>query len=230
MTRRRCAAGFALAIACLAACAGPARSQGEFVRAIDMLHEPFETKDFTNPMTFKDALQLLYEKFQTRGKEFAILVDVKGFNRVDPDINVYDVQVQLPPVPRQMPTHVALRTMLDQFPVNATFIVRESHIEIVPPSATSIKTLLRKRVLLRVEDVPLRVVLDRLAVQTGAPIILDARVRDKGQERVSLLLNNLSLRDALYVLTEQAGLRYEVLQSGVFVTLPGEPKRVEKKS
>jgi hypothetical protein len=235
MSPRSRVAGLLFALACLGLFAGPAWSQAggsaEVVRIIEMMQEVIETKDFTNQMTLKEGLQLLYEKFAARGKDLPILVDHRGFVDADADAaSPYEAAVQLPPVPKQMTVGTALRVMLSQVPTkaNATFIVRQGHIEIVPQSRVAIDVLLRERVLERFDKVPLQEVLDSLAATTGAPILLDVRAKDKGQERVSVVLNNLSLQDALHVLTEQAGLRYEVLQSGVFVTLPAEAKRVEK--
>jgi len=233
MTERGTLVGLLIALVCIGTFTGPARSQtrdaAETVQVMRMLQEPMDTKDFTNPMAFKEAIQLVYELFNARGKELPILVDVRAFMNVNPDVgSPYEAEVKLPPVPRKLPMHATLRTVLAQLPVEATFIVRQGRIEVVPTARATIKSLLQERVLALYEQVPLRDVLDALSAFSGTPIILDARAKDKGQERVTLTLNNLSVEDALQVLTSQAGLRYETLQTGVFVTTPADAKGVEK--
>lgn len=221
-----------LALVGVGIAAGPARSQSraaaETAALTRMLEEVIDTKDFTNPMSLKDALQLFYEKFAARGKEFPILVDFRAFRSEDENNqSPYDAQVQLPTVPKQIPMRVVLRIMLSQVPANATYLIRQGHIEIVPPSSATAKSLLQERIFTRADKTPLRDVLDELSALTGAPIVLDARAKDKGKELVSIVLNNMSLEDSLTVLTEQAGLRFVTLESGVFVTLPDDTKGIE---
>jgi hypothetical protein len=235
MKRRSSLPMLLLAFVCVGLVAEPARSQTsravlENAALAKMLDEVIETKDFTNPMTLKDCLQLFYEKYAARGKELPILVDVDSFKTSDPEAqSPYDAQVQLPAVPKQMPMHVALRIVLSQIPAKATFIIRQGHIEIVHPSHATAKALLKHRVLTRFDKVPLRESLEDLAALTGAPIIFDVRVKEKGQEKVSILLNNMSLEDSLTVLTEQAGLRFVTLESGIFVTSPEDAKNLEER-
>ncbi len=221
-----------LALVGVGIAAGPARSQSvaaaETAALTRMLEEAIETKNFANPMTMKDALQVFYEMFAAKGKEFPIMVDIRAFRSEDEVAqNVYDAQVQLPTVPKQMPMHVAFRIMLGQLPMKATYLIRQGHIEIVPPASATAKSLLQERIFTRAEKTPLREVLDELSALTGAPIVLDARAKDKGKETVSIVLNNMSLEDSLTVLTEQAGLRFVTLESGIFVTLPEEAKSIE---
>src|SRR5882724_3232451 len=102
-----------LALIAVVIAAGPAHSQSRAVAEAAALtrmieDEVIETKDFTNPMTMKDALQHFYEMFAAKGKELPILVDIRAFRSEDETApNVYDVQVQLPTVPKQLPMHVA---------------------------------------------------------------------------------------------------------------------------
>jgi hypothetical protein len=232
MSNRCSLLGLSLALVGVGIAAGPARSQSlaaaETAALTRMLEEVIETKDFTNPMTLKDALQLFYEKYAAKGKEFSIFVDTDSFRRADENSpSPYEAQVYLHPVPKQMPMFVALRMVLSQVPVKATYIIRQGHIEIVPPASATAKALLQERIFTRAEKTPLRDVLDELSALTGAPIVLDARAKDKGKETVSIVLNNMSLEDSLTVLTEQAGLRFVTLESGVLVTLPEEAKSIE---
>jgi hypothetical protein len=224
-----------LAFACVGLMAGPARSQSRVVAEnaflAQMLDEIIETKDFTNPMSFKDAMQLFYEKFAAKGKELPILVNLDSFKVDDSNESQtpYDAQVQLPTVPKQMPMHVALRIILDQVRGKATYVIRQGHVDIVHPSHATAKVLLQQRVLTRFDKVILRGALDDLAAITGAPIVFDVRAKEKGQEKVSIVLNNMTLEDSLIVLTEQAGLRFVTLESGIFVTSPEDAKNIEER-
>jgi hypothetical protein len=221
-----------LALVGVGALAGPARSQTvaaiETAAVTRMLDEVIDTRDFSNLMTLKDALQLFYEKFAAQGKVFPIIVDLDAFRRAEPDSpSPYEAMVHLPTVPKQMPMYVAFRLMLSQVPVKSTYMIRQGHVEIVPPSSATARALLQERVFTRADKASLREVLDDLSALTGAPIVLDARAKDKGKEIVSIVLNNMSLEDCLTVLTEQAGLRFVTLESGLFVTLPEEAKSIE---
>jgi type II secretory pathway component GspD/PulD (secretin) len=119
--------------------------------------------------------------------------------------------------------------MLDQVRGKATYVIRQGHVEIVHPSHATAKMLLQQRVLTRFDKVTLREALDDLAAITGAPIVFDVRAKDKGEEKVSIVLNNMTLEDSLIVLTEQAGLRFVTLQSGIFVTSPADAKCLEER-
>jgi hypothetical protein len=234
MSTRCSLLGLFLALMGVGVFAGPVRSQtvaaAETAALTRMLDEVIDTKDFTNPMTLKDALQLFYEKFAARGKEFSVIVDLDAFRRAEPDSpSPYEAMVQLPTVPKQMPMYVTLRMMLGQVPAKATYMIRQGHVEIVPPASATSRVLLQERVFTRADKASLREVLDDLSALTGAPIVLDARAKDKGQEIVSIVLNNMSLEDCLTVLTEQAGLRFVTLESGIFVTLPEEAKSIEER-
>jgi hypothetical protein len=235
MKRRSSLPMLLLALVCVGLMSAPGRSQtsrvvNENAALVRMLDEVVETKDFTNPMTLKDALQLFYEKYAARAKDLPIIVDLDSFKVGDPDgPHPYESQVQLPAIPKQMPMHVALRIVLHQVLPKATFIIRQGHIEIVHPSHAAAKSLLQRRVLTRFDKVPLRDALEDLAALTGAPIIFDVRVKEKGQEKVSILLNNMSLEDSLIALTEQAGLRFVTLESGIFVTSPEDAKNLEER-
>src|SRR5207249_3662179 len=69
--------------------AGPARSQGqdasETAQVMRMLLETVETKDFINPMTFKDALQLMHDKYAAKGKDLPIVFNSETFKSVNVD-------------------------------------------------------------------------------------------------------------------------------------------------
>jgi hypothetical protein len=215
------------ALVALAVLVGPARSEtpdataAKYIRR--KLQEVIETKDLSNPMTLKEALIYLREKHN-----LMVLVDLKGFAEQEPDGQVpYEVQVQLPFA--SMKLHAALQILVNQIPARGTFLIRDGRVDIVPASAATSKALLGQRVLADYSELSLREMLDDLSAKTGAAIILDARAKDRGQERVSMTLNNLSLEDALVILTRQAGLRYETLETSIFVTVPDEARPIEKK-
>ena len=216
------------ALVALAVLAGPARSETADVTAAKhirrKLQEMIETKDLSNLQNLKDALGYLRERYN-----LTILVDLRGFVNEETDLgSPYDIQVQLPVT--QMKLHAALLALLNQLPGRATFLIRDGRIDIVPAAAATGKVLLQQRVVAEYSDLALRDVLEDLSAKTGAGIVLDSRAKERGQDRISLTLNNTSLEDALIILTRQAGLRYEMLETSVFVTLPDEARPIQKKS
>lgn len=227
MIRRTPLARTLFAILAVAILAGPALGQtedGAKARQVRRnLQELMSTKKFSNQEQLRTALLTLEEEHNLK-----VLVDVSAFRNDDPDApSPFECTVQLPPT--QIRMHTALRMMVDQLPQRATFLVHDGWIEIVPVSAALSKALLQKRVVAEYDAVPFKDVLDDLSAKTGAPIVLDARAQDKGKELVSLALNNLSLEDALLVLTRQAGLRCEVLETSLFVTPRAEGRQIDRK-
>src|SRR6516225_8280894 len=100
--------------------AGPPPS--ETTDLIRLLQTPIEMKDFTTPMTLKEAVQLLYEKFAARGTDLAILINVETFTLVGVS-NPMEVQVSLPALPRQRTLHSVLTQITSQ--AQATYLLRQ---------------------------------------------------------------------------------------------------------
>jgi len=109
-----------------------------------MLEEYVDMKDFQAPLTLKEALGLLAEKFAGRGKDLPILVDTGAFKEENPEgASIYDTQVQFAPFPKKMMLATVLRLILSKVePANATYLIRRNFIEI-----TTIERQTRERVL-----------------------------------------------------------------------------------
>jgi tetratricopeptide (TPR) repeat protein len=121
------------------------KGRGEAYSLKNMLEEEVDTRDFSaNPMSLKEALGLLMEKFAAKNKELPILVDAAAFKEENPEGgSIYDTQVQLPPFPKKLRLATMLRFLLNKLdPPNATYMIRRSYIEI-----TTIDHQTRERVL-----------------------------------------------------------------------------------
>src|SRR5262245_10483129 len=69
----------------------------------EWLDEPFDTKEYQNPLTLRTFLTKLTKEFAARGKPLAVVIDENAFREENPDApDVYDAQVLFPPLPRRM--------------------------------------------------------------------------------------------------------------------------------
>ncbi|MBI3410031.1 MAG: VWA domain-containing protein [Planctomycetes bacterium] len=109
------------------------------------LSEKVEMKDFLNPMTLKEALGLLYEKFQAKNMELPILIDSAAFKEENPDApDIYEASVKFQPFPKWMPAATFLRLALSQVPTNnATYLIRRNFIEITTNERQARQKVLR---------------------------------------------------------------------------------------
>jgi hypothetical protein len=110
----------------------------------------------------------------------------------------------------------------------ATYIVRESHLEIVPlKHHTARHFLYEPSIVATFEKRTLADILQVLSDDSGATVHLDPNVR-KGNESISASFRNSSLEDALVVVTEMAQLKFVVLERSIFVTSRENAKVVEQ--
>jgi tetratricopeptide (TPR) repeat protein len=109
-----------------------------------LLEEEVDMKDFQQPMSLKEALGLLMEKFEIKNKSLPIMVDQGAFKEENPEgAGIYDTQVSFQPFPKKMRLATVLRLMLSKTdPPNATYLIRRNFLEI-----TTIDRQTRERVL-----------------------------------------------------------------------------------
>jgi RNA polymerase sigma factor (sigma-70 family) len=81
---------------------------------------------------------------------------------------------------------------------------------------------------LSVEDKPLAEVLKELRTLTGANVVLDARAKDKGKERVSATFDDVRLFTALTIVADMAGLKPAYTGNVYYVTTPENADRMQK--
>ena len=192
------------------------------------LQTPIDMTDFQNPMTLKEAMGLFYEKVQNlgvlgRGIGLPILVDQAGFKEVAPEApDVYETPIKFPVYPKKMNLATALQVALSQIPTaETTFLIKRGAVEIVPAQRASLDILLKHRVLGNFEGKFLSSALEELAELSGVSIQVDKRLLDKANVQVAgLFRNDVSLRDALIILTESAGVKMVELPTAIFITTP----------
>jgi hypothetical protein len=195
------------------------------IQVIKLLDEPMEVKDFTVPMTLKDAVGLLYEKLGAKGKELPIVVNRAAFREED-DENSFDpndASVALRPIPRVLSVGAMLRTMLAQMPQKSTFLIREGHIVMVPEKLAKAEHLLQQKVTATFSQRPLVQAMQELSWQTGMSIVVDARGEESSRQSVTATFrNDVTLREAVVMLTRMANMEVEFMPSGVFISAPAK--------
>ncbi|HYT91815.1 MAG TPA: hypothetical protein VEL76_24080, partial [Gemmataceae bacterium] len=182
--------------------AGPSRKGW-----LSILNEAAEAKSSQEPMTLKQALDLVGGWIANYIPNPQLFVDEEAFLAEDPNLRtLLDTEIRLPPLPRKMAISSLLRVVLDKFPGrNATFLLRSGTLEITTVKAASPKQLLRQKVLANFQNLPLEEALDELAEQTGLSVMVDARVGDKRRAAVTAVLtNDVTLEAALRLLTDMA--------------------------
>lgn len=193
-----------------------------------LLNQPLEMKDFQQPMTFKEFLNLLSEAMSLTGKEFPILVNTPAFRDEFPNAqDVFDASIKFQPYPKKMTFGAALKLGIDQIPSkNAVYIVRQGRIEITTLESTKTPRLLEQRIAVRFDRTPLESALYELSEISGLSIVLDPRAEKKAQTTVTATFrNDISLEGVLRALCELADLRFVNLHDGVFVTTPENAER-----
>jgi hypothetical protein len=197
---------------------------------VRMLQQPIETREFQEKVKLKTALELFSDMWHGL---LPILVNRDAFiaagrNPDSPD--TYEEEVSLPPVPKRMSMETALNTVLAQVHsdgIQATFRIRQGYVEIVPVSYLAAKRLVRERISARIQGRPLEKVLRDLSDETGLTIVLDPAIGKKSATSIDANFHNISLEDALVVVTEMAELKFVVLRDSVYVTLPGKVEAIE---
>lgn len=199
------------------------KRRAEFLRVV--IEEQIETKDFTNPMTLKDVLGLLYEHIAHKGIEVPILVDTAAFKTESPDAaDPYEANVNLPPVPRTLTVEKALCLILAKLPTqNATFVVNDRFVEVTTQRAATVEHLLKRKVLAQYVKRPLVEVLEDLSERSSVSIIVDPHLGQRAQQDITATFRNEpTVKEVLVMLARVAGLEAEFLPYGVFFTIPAE--------
>lgn len=194
-----------------------AATSAELIR---LMSDVMDMKEFQQPLTLKEVLGLFYEKYLVMGKELPILIDQRAFAAVDPDIrDLYEMQVKFPPYPKQMMLGTAFKVALAQMPVDATFLVREGRVLIVPIQEAALKKLAKHPVMGDFRRVPVLAVISDLADQAGLSIVVDNRIDDKANVPITVTFgNNLTVQDALLIVCDMAGFKVVELPSSFYVT------------
>jgi hypothetical protein len=216
---------------------GPPFDQGGGKKAVAskkpllILQERVDMDKFQQPMTLKDALELLHKDLAARGMELDIVVDVEVFKAEAPDAaDIYDTQIRLQPLPRKLTVAMLLRQLLNRIPSgNASYVVFGDHVLVTTASRTGIDSLLLQHVGGLYEARPLGQLLRDLAEKTGTTIVVDKRVGDKEERAVTVIFQqDATLAGALRVVTEMVDLKAVVLDGIIFVTTPAHAEQLRK--
>ncbi len=191
-----------------------------------LLEKKVETKDLQSSMTLQEFLGLISEHFRAKGKVLQVFVSPVW----DDSDDIYQKTVRFFSIPRQLPLGVMLRLALDQLEKReATFLVRNGALEIVPAKHATPAYLLKERVHKAFWKSHLYEVLQDLSYQTGASLVLDPRAEVQAQTRITATFrNDTTLEAALLMVTEMAGLKLVILPGGLFVTTPAHAEVLQK--
>jgi hypothetical protein len=209
------------------------KAQEETLAIMNLLRQPIATKGLQEKVKLKTALELFVNIFKAEfNAELPILVDKEAFaaelgaDAPDP----YEEEVVLPPVPNRMVVGTALRLILSQIGKGqATFLIRQGHLEIVPAKNTTAAYFLREPSIVAIfKQRPLQEVLQELSDETGFAIHLDPNIGDKGNTPIVATFRNCSLEAALVTVTEMAQLKYVAFEHSIYVTTPDKAKVLEK--
>jgi len=198
--------------------ATPAAAQARDL--VRLLQQRLDMKEFQNPMRLKEALGLLQDKAAEKGYALPIMVNQAAFKEVSPDaVDIFETEVKYPPYPRTMSVATALNLALSQGSAEATFVVRNGFVEIVPAKHITPQVAFKQKLLAHFERKPLSEVIEELSDMSGISIQVDSRLTDTVKQPVSATFrNDVSLRDALVILTDMAGLKLVELPSAIYVT------------
>jgi hypothetical protein len=200
----------------------------ETLKVMRLLQEPVKIKFLQDTVKLRQALEFFSEQFKG---QLPIFVDKPGFNALMLETeDIYDENVQLPPTTDFMSMHHALRLIVGQLAKGqATFLIRNSQIEIVPQNRATVEYLLYETKVARVfDEKPLADVLSELSGLSGLTINLDPAVGSKGETLISASFVNSPLEEALVTISEQAELKLFIQPGSVFVTTPEKAMQLEK--
>lgn len=146
------------------------------------LEETVDLKPYQQQHSLREFVDKLIADFAARGKELPVLVDTAAFRQENPDAPaVTEVLVRFPDSPRRMTLGRALRYVLSRVPTeNATFLIRAGTLEITTLDRAAPAQMFEALITASFDKRPLVEVLEALADQTGANIIVDPRVGEKG--------------------------------------------------
>lgn len=209
----------------------PARSQESDTRAIQrMLQTTINVKQLQGE---KIKLKQWFEYFSdlTKGK-LTIIVDREAFAPIlgaDAPADLYEEEVELPPVGETVPMGIALHSLLSQVGKGeARYVIRQGFIEVVPAEHTKAKHMLRRTIQASFKKRPLRDVLEDFSDRTGLTINIDERAGKKAATAITADFRGSTLEEALVTVTESAGLKFVRLEKSIFVTLPNQAEAMEK--
>jgi len=209
---------------------------------LKLLAEPIETKSFdaAGPMMFKEFLGLVQHRMEMKGMELPILVDFEAFKEETPDAfkeeaDLYDeVKVKIPLQPRRLALGTLLRIAISKIPTNnAALVVRKGMVEVTTVSRAAPCALMETGVNAVFDRRGLMSAIEELAEMTGATIVVDQRIGNKGDTLVTAnFVNGVPLKTALGLLADMTSLKIVEMEGALYLTTAenAEALRKERKS
>jgi hypothetical protein len=198
-----------------------------------LLDEMVDMKEFQSQdgISFKGALDLLAEKFAAKGKELRIQINNQAFKKGTTARSIVDgeLPIRLSSTPRRLSVEAILRLILDQEDLDATFLIRNAMVEILPAKQAAPAVLLQTKVAAAFDRLPLEEVLQELSFQTGASVVLDTRAGEMAKTPITATFrNDVTLKAALCMVSEMAKLKMVEVPGGLFITTPAHADCLQK--
>ncbi|MBI3824115.1 MAG: hypothetical protein HY289_15715 [Planctomycetes bacterium] len=201
--------------------AGSAAAQPKtptFLSISAALETSLETKIFQERIKLKVFLEALNDKL---GNAVPAIVDKEAFTAEAADLpDPSEEDVVLPASPARMKAVQMLRIVLSQIGKgNATYVIRNGVIEITTAKRIAPEALMAYPVAAQFKKIPLEDAIETLCELSGATIIIDPRVGDKGRTPVTATFRNtIALEGAVRLLAEMADLQAETQENVLFIT------------
>jgi len=193
-----------------------------------VLRIDLETRDFENPMTFRDFLGLIRDKLAAKQETLPILVDARAFK--EDGLEIYDAQVRLTAAPGQMSVGNIFRAAFSELGgPEATLLLRRGLVEITTRAAAGKEHTLNQTFFADFNARALEDALEELSELTGVSIVVDARVKEKAKTPVTARFrNDVAMQDAVRMLAEMSELKMVHLVTGLFITTPAQAQALQK--
>ena len=186
-----------------------------------ILDEAIDRDEIAEPIEFGKALE--------RINTLPFRIDMSALREIIPEIeDARSTVFKFPEQPARLQIRHILNSFVDQYPEkSAGWVVGPGYVEITSSDRALAWSRLSSRVTLNVRGRPLFLVLEDLFEQTGVSITLDPRFAQRARAPVSATFSDpVTLRDALYLLTNMADLQMVSVGNSVFVTSPQNAFRI----
>lgn len=198
-----------------------------------LFDELIELKDLQGNKSLKEVLQILETRFAKKGKKVQFVINQEAFKKEDPDApDIERELVRMPLYPKRLTIGTALRLALSRIGSgNATYWLRAGQVLVTTHDKASSSFFLQTQIdAVNINQRPLTQALDELAEWSGTTILVDRRVWQKAQVRVTAKLSFFQLETAVRLLTDMAGLKPVVVDNVIYVTSPENAEHFKEKT
>jgi hypothetical protein len=208
------------------------RKDQRAIAVSELLKWQIDVQPLMTSMELKEALQIIYAEVLERKAELPILIDQGAFRSENaPMGDIYQTPVTVAPYPRTRSIADVLRHLCAQInnPSGAVLVLRPGLVEITTSDAARPERLLRQMNLVDVKNQPLSLAIERLAENYGLTVAIDKQVSRKADEPVTLKSHReVTLGWTLNMLAEMCGLKFVVMDEGMYLTTPENARPLQK--